>query len=48
MRDVLLLCFCYRCVNCGRKAFSKIVFQLAGGHSVELIVFYLLDVIIPG
>ena len=29
MGDDLLLCFRYRCVNCGGKAFSKILLQLA-------------------
>ena len=47
MGDVLILCFRYCCVHCGGKAFSKILLQLAVGHSVELIVFHLLDVTIP-
>ena len=47
MGDVLFLCFRYCCVKCGGTAFSKILLQLAVGHSVELIVSYLLDVTIP-
>ena len=43
MGDNLLLCFGYCCVNCGGKAFFKIMLQLAVGHSVELTIVIILS-----